>query len=46
MKAQAMGADPQQMEYMRGRKILEINPNHPIIKDLDVSTSIPLEICV
>jgi len=35
MKAQAMGADPQQMEYMRGRKILEINPNHPIIKDLD-----------
>ncbi|GAQ77691.1 molecular chaperone HtpG [Klebsormidium nitens] len=35
MKAQAMGADPQQMEYMRGRKILEINPKHPIIKDLD-----------
>lgn len=33
MKAQAMG-DSQQMEFMRGRRILEINPEHPIIRDL------------
>ncbi len=30
---QAMG-DAQQAEYMRGRRILEINPNHPIIQSL------------
>ena len=33
MKAQAM-ADQQQAEYMKGRRSLEINPNHPIIKSL------------
>ena len=33
MKAQAMG-DNRAMEYMRGKKILEINPNHQIIKSL------------
>merc|ERR1712070_180655 len=31
MRAQAMG-DNRAMEYMRGKKILEINPNHQIIK--------------
>jgi hypothetical protein len=25
------------LEFMRGRRILEINPDHPIIKDLSVS---------
>ena len=33
MRAQAMG-DNRAMEYMKGKKILEINPNHPIIKTL------------
>ena len=33
MKAQAM-SDPQQAEYMKGRRSLEINPSHPIIKSL------------
>lgn len=26
--------DPMQAEYMRGRRILEINPSHPIIESL------------
>jgi heat shock protein beta len=34
MKAQTLG-DNSQMEFMRGRRILEINPNHPIIQDLN-----------
>jgi len=33
MKAQAMG-DNKALEYMKGRKIMEINPSHPIIKSL------------
>ena len=33
MKAQAM-ADQQTSEYMKGRRSIEINPNHPIIKSL------------
>ncbi|KAJ1412073.1 Ribosomal protein S5 domain 2-type fold [Sesbania bispinosa] len=33
MKAQALG-DTSSLEFMRGRRILEINPDHPIIKDL------------
>lgn len=33
MKAQAMG-DSKAMEYMRGRKIMEINPESPIILDI------------
>ncbi|XP_024391591.1 heat shock protein 90-5, chloroplastic [Physcomitrium patens] len=36
MKAQTLG-DNSQMEFMRGRRILEINPNHPIIQDLNVA---------
>lgn len=37
MKAQALG-DQASLEFMRGRRILEINPDHPIIKDLSVSS--------
>lgn len=36
MKAQALG-DTSSLEFMRGRRILEINPDHPIVKDLNVS---------
>eukprot|EP00245_Coleochaete_scutata_P002961 TRINITY_DN14217_c0_g1_i1.p1 TRINITY_DN14217_c0_g1~~TRINITY_DN14217_c0_g1_i1.p1 ORF type:complete len:816 (-),score=231.26 TRINITY_DN14217_c0_g1_i1:412-2859(-) len=36
MKAQAMG-DQSQFEFMKGRRILEINPSHPIIKDLSAT---------
>jgi len=35
MKAQTLG-DTSSLEFMRGRRILEINPDHPIIKDLNV----------
>lgn len=35
MKAQTLG-DTASLEFMRGRRILEINPDHPIIKDLNV----------
>ena len=35
MKAQTLG-DTTSLEFMRGRRILEINPDHPIIKDLNV----------
>ncbi|XP_057482493.1 heat shock protein 90-5, chloroplastic-like isoform X2 [Actinidia eriantha] len=34
MKAQTLG-DTTSLEFMRGRRILEINPDHPIIKDLN-----------
>eukprot|EP00193_Tetraselmis_chui_P017455 CAMPEP_0177787150 /NCGR_PEP_ID=MMETSP0491_2-20121128/21318_1 /TAXON_ID=63592 /ORGANISM="Tetraselmis chuii, Strain PLY429" /LENGTH=785 /DNA_ID=CAMNT_0019308439 /DNA_START=138 /DNA_END=2495 /DNA_ORIENTATION=+ len=33
MKTQAMG-DNRAMEYMKGRKIMEVNPNSPVIKSL------------
>ena len=36
MRAQTLG-DTASLEFMRGRRILEINPEHPIIKDLNVS---------
>ncbi|KAF2321390.1 hypothetical protein GH714_040979 [Hevea brasiliensis] len=36
MKAQALG-DTSSLEFMRGRRILEINPDHPIIKDLSAA---------
>ena len=45
MKAQTLG-DNSQMEFMRGRRILEINPNHPIIQDLNVSTPILSISCI
>ncbi|CAI0463580.1 unnamed protein product [Linum tenue] len=38
MKAQALG-DTSSLEFMRGRRILEINPDHPIVKDLNVRPS-------
>lgn len=40
MKAQTLG-DTSQMEFMRGRRILEINPKHPIIQDLNVYWTFP-----
>ncbi|XP_040374294.1 heat shock protein 90-5, chloroplastic isoform X3 [Rosa chinensis] len=36
MKAQALG-DTSSLEFMRGRRIMEINPDHPIIKDLNAA---------
>jgi len=33
MKTQSM-ADPRAMEYMRGRKIMEVNPKHMIVKGI------------
>lgn len=45
MKAQALG-DASSMEFMRGRRILEINTEHPIIKDLRVSYLIVLLVVV
>lgn len=35
MKSQTMG-DTTSLEYMRGRRVFEINPEHPIIKNLNV----------
>ncbi|KAI3867353.1 hypothetical protein MKX03_036480, partial [Papaver bracteatum] len=36
MKAQTLG-DTSSLEFMRGRRILEVNPAHPIIKDLNAA---------
>ncbi|XP_068643470.1 heat shock protein 90-5, chloroplastic-like [Aristolochia californica] len=36
MRAQTLG-DTSSLEFMRGRRILEINPDHPIIKDLNAA---------
>ncbi|KAJ3677522.1 hypothetical protein LUZ60_003246 [Juncus effusus] len=36
MKAQTLG-DASSLEFMRGRRIFEINPDHPIIKDLSAA---------
>lgn len=36
MKAQTLG-DDSTLDFMRGRRVLEINPNHPIIQDLNVA---------
>jgi heat shock protein beta len=35
MKAQSMG-DSRAMEYMKGRKILEVNPEHEIVRGIKV----------
>jgi hypothetical protein len=32
MKAQTLG-DTSNLEFMRGRRIFEINPDHPIVKE-------------
>ncbi|KAG8047966.1 hypothetical protein GUJ93_ZPchr0008g11700 [Zizania palustris] len=36
MKAQTLG-DTSSLEFMRGRRIFEINPEHPIVKDLNAA---------
>ncbi|CAL9101943.1 unnamed protein product [Musa textilis] len=36
MKAQTL-PDTSSLEFMRGRRVFEINPQHPIIKDLNVA---------
>uniref|UniRef100_A0A0A9E0Q9 Endoplasmin n=1 Tax=Arundo donax TaxID=35708 RepID=A0A0A9E0Q9_ARUDO len=36
MKAQTLG-DTSSLEFMRGRRIFEINPEHPIIMDLSAA---------
>ncbi|CAA2977489.1 heat shock 90-5, chloroplastic [Olea europaea subsp. europaea] len=36
MRAQTLG-DTSSLEFMRGRRILEINPGHPIVKDLNAA---------
>lgn len=33
MRSQALG-DSSRQQYMKGRKVLEINPRHPLIKSL------------
>ncbi|GBF91161.1 ATP-dependent molecular chaperone [Raphidocelis subcapitata] len=38
MKSQAMG-DARAMDYMRGRKILEVNPNHEILRGIKLLLS-------
>ena len=43
MKAQTLG-DTSTLEFMRGRRILEVNPDHPIIKDLNVRFSLSLSL--
>lgn len=35
MKAQTVG-DTSSLEFMRSRRVFEINPDHPIIKNLNV----------
>ncbi|XP_058070649.1 heat shock protein 90-6, mitochondrial [Magnolia sinica] len=37
MKAQTLG-DTSSLEYMRGRRVFEINPEHPIIRDLNAAS--------
>lgn len=36
MKAQTLG-EPSSLEFMRGRRVFEINPEHPIIRDLNAA---------
>ena len=38
MRSQALG-DNKAIEYMRGRKVLEINPSSPIIRDLQARSA-------
>lgn len=39
MKSQTVG-DASSLEFMRSRRVFEINPEHPIIRRLDVSEQI------
>ncbi|OIW16428.1 hypothetical protein TanjilG_19144 [Lupinus angustifolius] len=36
MKSQTMG-DPNSLEFMRSRRVFEVNPDHPIIRNLDAA---------
>ncbi|KRZ63837.1 Endoplasmin -like protein, partial [Trichinella papuae] len=36
MRSQTLG-DVSSLEFMRSRRVFEINPEHPIIKDLNVA---------
>lgn len=45
MQAQTL-ADPSKQAYMRGKRILEINPKHPIIKDLQQKVALSSEVSV
>jgi hypothetical protein len=36
MRAQSLGDTPGLKEFMYSTRVLEINPNHPVILDLDV----------
>lgn len=42
MRSQAMG-DSRAMEYMKGRKILEINPQHEVVRGIKVGFGVGLE---
>lgn len=42
MKAQTVG-DPSSLEFMRSRRVFEINPEHPIIKSLSVWLLVELQ---
>lgn len=42
MKAQAMGDDTRS-SYMKGKKVLEINPTHPIVRELRAAVSLDPE---
>ena len=39
MKAQSVG-DTSSLDFMKSRRVFEVNPEHPIIKNLDVRKSI------
>lgn len=43
MRSQAMG-DSRAMEYMKGRKILEINPQHEVVRGIKVGCGVGLEL--
>jgi HSP90 family molecular chaperone len=43
MQAQTL-ADPSKQAYMRGKRILEINPRHPIIKELREKVALSSEV--
>ncbi len=43
MQAQTL-VDPSKQAYMRGKRILEINPRHPIIKQLRESVALNSEV--